>query len=677
MPSWPTQGLVTPAIPGQLAWPELGAIAFSGGYAVQIPDAPSNTIIMTSNASGRYLDIENRLYERTRYIGLRGYFSSNKPEDVRSARALRRYTIWRWIGYAPGPTADAADVLQMDELHTAFKNAEKQPPIEPGLTDKRNMYFFDGQSFDGLRNPKMTLYYQDGQGRKSEHEGEVGIDFYQMKHLGNAGTGKDVSPELLAASGSYSVNTHATDAGSAHQDKVRQARVQTSTVESAAGGPAATEIAYQSTYAEILAWNRLSGGSTNESHLEPLLSLYATMREQMMQTAGEVMGSHGMGVDPDKTQSHITSTIETRLRDQDFSDAWIDFFMTKENISTITPEGYDQRGGQLKALPAGTSGDSVQRSSDFSEGTHWAQDSNRVLATGTGGAFTRDNITVVGPVFHIKAPSAQDVAGYGPGGFTEAKLVQMRPNYNFSDYTLRTLGDALSVQAEFIFPYTPNDIQYQGLGAKWVEIPRTGDLPLLEFSQWTLMKVSMEFIIAHAGDGLRVSVYDQLEQLRRMAQMPFPVSVFGLDQLLRVSMKRAEVTGRPLEFVIGDLSISSIQRTVHSGDKEITSARVKLTLQEIPIEESTIHQFKRPIVVPVLNPPDGGEGGKDLELLTPVVEAGAVAAGGVTNEFGKVGPAVGAPPPWIFSVNPPATADPTLSYPDRQVLDYDPPAGDA
>ena len=676
--SWPTKGLVNPAIPGQLAWPTVSG-GFSGGAITGIPNAIARTNIITASGSGRYLDQTNKLYEQTSYVGLRGVFYSNNEEDVKGLRSLRRYMLWRWLGYAPGIAESGADRIEIEDLHTAFKNEQKQSPQEPGLSDKRNMYFFDGRKFDSGGNPVLTLYYKDGQGRGSENEGEVGVDFYQMKYLGNAGMGEDVSAEVLTASGSYSVNMHGTESGAAYQQQLG-----TSTVEYGAGGTPATETAYENVYADTLAWDRLlvahfgqTGSGFREGGLtgQPLLSLYNTMREDMLIHGGSILQTMSSGADPDKTQSHIISTIETRLRDEGYSDALIDFFINVENISTITPEGYRDFGfnQSLRAIPAGTPATQIQ-------GYNTPHGHTGGLSpfgisgggtTGTGGTIANalNSVTVVGPLFHLRAPNAEDVAGYGPNGFEAAKIVQLFPEWSFAGYTSRALATAIDDIEEFVFPYAPNDIQYQGLGAKWVEVPRTGDLPLLEFAQWTLMKVSMEFVVANPGDGLRTSVYDQLEKLRRMAQRPFPVSIFGLDQLLRVSMKRAEITGKPLEFVIGDLSISSLQRTIRSGDKEITSARVKMTLQEIPIEESIIHAFRRPIVVPNIAPPDGDEGGAGTELLSPEALRGAAAAGGVENEFG-IASNTGNPPPFVFNPNAPVVVEPPV--PEREILDYGP-----
>jgi hypothetical protein len=59
--------------------------------------------------------------------------------------------------------------------------------------------------------------------------------------------------------------------------------------------------------------------------------------------------------------------------------------------------------------------------------------------------------------------------------------------------------------------------------------------------------------------------------------------------------------GKPLEFVISDLNISSMRRTIEAGDKEITTAQVKLTLQEMPVEMIKSVLFGKPnIVIPFI-----------------------------------------------------------------------------
>jgi len=165
----------------------------------------------------------------------------------------------------------------------------------------------------------------------------------------------------------------------------------------------------------------------------------------------------------------------------------------------------------------------------------------------------------------------------------------------------------------FVFPYIPNNIQYQGSTSEWVEIPREGDFPIVEWARHTLLKVSFEFLIAGqrndnpktgaiVPDGLFYSVSDQIETLRRMAQRPYPVSVLNMDHFLTVAMRRAQLTDKPLEFVISDFSFSATRRTQEEDSSEIAAASCRMTLQEIPIEEQNIVKFTIPVLAPKKTP---------------------------------------------------------------------------
>lgn len=166
-----------------------------------------------------------------------------------------------------------------------------------------------------------------------------------------------------------------------------------------------------------------------------------------------------------------------------------------------------------------------------------------------------------------------------------------------SGYKQRTGQDV------FYFPYTPNNVTYSGLGSEWVEVPRQGNYPVVEWSKWNLMRVEMEFLVAddrieqggtRVPDGLFTPVHRQLNVLRRMAQRQAAISIFNMDDLLRLQMMRAQKTGKAMQFVIGDLQITANRRSVESVEKEITAATVRLTLQEIPIESVTIVRMSPP-----------------------------------------------------------------------------------
>ena len=143
------------------------------------------------------------------------------------------------------------------------------------------------------------------------------------------------------------------------------------------------------------------------------------------------------------------------------------------------------------------------------------------------------------------------------------------------------------------------------------------------------MKVSFDFLVAHntldgqpgQGDGLFHDVSEDLDQLRRMAQRPYPVSVFGMDQLFSLQMKRAQSTGRAMQFVIANFTVKSARRTVGEGDKEIAAAQCSMTLQEIPIEEMKVGGMSMPPLTgtPIPRKPGDGDTSSSPALISDQV----------------------------------------------------------
>lgn len=247
------------------------------------------------------------------------------------------------------------------------------------------------------------------------------------------------------------------------------------------------------------------------------------------------------------------------------------------------------------------------------------------ISTGTPnrGGSQPTGISPPKPVI-VPTPAVTKVVVRAPYGFAKpaAKAPDNRPQLiqNYTTYVKDSSVDggvkAVNGQDIFVFPYTPNNVSYSGLGSKWDSIDREGNYPIVEWSSWDLMRCEMEFLVAEqrtegttqVPDGLFVSVQDRLNTLRRMSQRQATVSVFNLDDLFRIQVKRAKETGKALQFVIADLSFTSTRRSVDSVEKEITAASVKLTLQEIPMEKVSIVKMSPPTmsrpVVPRRTPPD-------------------------------------------------------------------------
>lgn len=268
----------------------------------------------------------------------------------------------------------------------------------------------------------------------------------------------------------------------------------------------------------------------------------------------------------------VTASIKQRLLDEGFTEGQADWFMARGRLSLV------QETFSPEAARAGNQG--------------YSRDPLPEETVPAGGPKRRPTtITIKAPFGYLRPDTSllpdmrPQLVQYYPGGLDP----------NVSRRIRSSTGGRVMPQVDvFYFPYVPQDVQYAGLGSEWTEIPRAADMPSVEWSRWHLMKATMEFLIAERMDGIFESVHEEIETLRRMAQRPYPISVYGMDSLLRISMRRAEQTGKPLEFVIADLSLGSLRRTMLDGDKEITAAQVKLTLQEIPIEEIRLARFPAP-----------------------------------------------------------------------------------
>jgi hypothetical protein len=156
-----------------------------------------------------------------------------------------------------------------------------------------------------------------------------------------------------------------------------------------------------------------------------------------------------------------------------------------------------------------------------------------------------------------------------------------------------------------IFSPKPNQINYQNLGSEWTEIERVGRIPLIDWKNFRLMKISFQFIVipdatyrlgaygATADDGITLSIDDKLDKLRNMATRPYPVILYGFDELLTNSSQFSNSAGSGVQFVINDFSISSIMRTPTGA---VNRATCDITLQEVPIEY--INLISMPRLVP-------------------------------------------------------------------------------
>jgi hypothetical protein len=356
----------------------------------------------------------------------------------------------------------------------------------------------------------------------------------------------------------------------------------------------------QTTQSRQYASTVTSLGDLKDRQARLLPEMRATMQSVLSQDAtyANIMRLVGN----DRNDPRVRNTARQILNARGYSDsnvAW--FFNPLENpgtLGTLRPAS----GGSASGSRGGGSGG------------------------GSGSGVSRPN-TFIAPT-----PAVTRVVVRAPFGYSRPpdRAPDQRPQIiqNYTEY-VRSPGFSggyreVSGQDIFVFPYVPNNISYSGLGSQWTEIDRQGNYPLVEWTKWDLMRVEMEFLLAEertesggaiVPDGIFNSVQGRLNTLRRMSQRRAAVSVFNLDDLFRVQIKRAAETGKAMQFVIADLTVNASRRSLNSVSKEITAATVKLTLQEIPIEAVTIVRMSPPKMTDPTLPKKTDEDSESSDVL--------------------------------------------------------------
>jgi hypothetical protein len=138
-----------------------------------------------------------------------------------------------------------------------------------------------------------------------------------------------------------------------------------------------------------------------------------------------------------------------------------------------------------------------------------------------------------------------------------------------------------ATEEDFVFPYSPREVNIGKLSDEMVQIARPGTTPIVAFKSHSLMTVDFTALIAHPGDGLIQSVDNELFALRRMGSSSDKVfqllnyDVFTNSPFTFRNMSTERLQG--LFFSITDMSIE-VQR--RNKDNKITMANVKISLVE-------------------------------------------------------------------------------------------------
>jgi len=164
----------------------------------------------------------------------------------------------------------------------------------------------------------------------------------------------------------------------------------------------------------------------------------------------------------------------------------------------------------------------------------------------------------------------------------------------------RVEGTGSPVTNRHIFQFKPNQVSYSGMGSEWTEIPRTGNVPLVDWKSYKLLQVTFQFLVAPDDNGslddttdgkkITLSIDDKIRTLRKMAVTPYPVYVLGFDEILAQQMRFPFNAGRGVEFIIAEFNVTSLMRT-DSG--EINRAQCDMTLREIPIDSVKLIDFPK------------------------------------------------------------------------------------
>jgi hypothetical protein len=215
------------------------------------------------------------------------------------------------------------------------------------------------------------------------------------------------------------------------------------------------------------------------------------------------------------------------------------------------------------------------------------------------------------PLSTIRIPVVRGLIGYQPPPSALGDSPQLVQKYQYTQVSVDSNGletmNLVPTERRFIFPFAPKDVTYSNLSSVWTEISRTGRYPIVDWTNFQLLKVSFTFELVDRnstdpaqprdGFGLYFSIDEKINVLRQMATAPYPVSFLNMDTFFSKELRYPLYTqGRGVEFVITDFAVQSVQRTPAVSSAGLTSiqpnqisrASCTITLQECPIEQVDI-----------------------------------------------------------------------------------------
>lgn len=215
------------------------------------------------------------------------------------------------------------------------------------------------------------------------------------------------------------------------------------------------------------------------------------------------------------------------------------------------------------------------------------------------------------PPSTIRIPIVRGLIGYQPPPSAIGDSPQLVQKYQYTQVSADSNGvetmELIPTERRFVFPFAPKDVTYSNLSSVWTEISRSGRHPIVDWTNFQLLKVSFTFELVDRnstdpgqprdGFGLFYSIDEKINILRQMATAPYPVSFLNMDTFFSKELRYPLYTqGRGVEFVITDFAVQSVQRTPAQSfgglssiqPNQISRASCTITLQECPIEQVDI-----------------------------------------------------------------------------------------
>lgn len=135
--------------------------------------------------------------------------------------------------------------------------------------------------------------------------------------------------------------------------------------------------------------------------------------------------------------------------------------------------------------------------------------------------------------------------------------------------------DQTRPQKSFVFPFTPQQVQYSNMSAEFVEISRPGKTPLVAFNKLKARQISFQFLLAVPLDGLFITIDGSIDFLYDMATSGEVVYFTNMDR--QITNPLIANDQQSIFWTITDLSFSSIRRNEFNA---ITAAEGTITLIE-------------------------------------------------------------------------------------------------